>query len=87
MTKLPRLSDTLAAMLEDADPGAPGLRLEEVRLRLPMELSARRDAGTLQLNSAPTDQHYRTSFMPVLHQFRVNIRYSDATPQEEDPGD
>jgi len=87
MTKLPRLSDTLAAMLDDADPGAPGLSLEEVRLRLPMELAARRNQGVLRLNSAPTDQHYRTSFMPVLHQFRVNIRYSDVISQEEDPDD
>lgn len=87
MTKLPRLSDSLGAMLEDASPDAPGLSLEEVRLRLPMELSPQRDGGKLVLNGAPTDQHYITSFMPVLHHFKVNIRYHDAAPQKEGSSD
>ncbi len=75
MTDLPRLSDTLGAMLDEADPDAPGLVLDAIRLGLPLELSARRVDGRLELAGAPTDQHYRTSFMPVLHRLQLNVRF------------
>jgi hypothetical protein len=84
---LPRLSDTLGAMLDGADPEAPGLWIGSVRLDLPLELLTRRDAGGLHLVGAPTDQHYRTSIMPVLHRLHLNVRFLDETSQEEDPGD
>lgn len=84
---LPRLSETLGAMLDDADPGTPGLRLGSVRLDLPVELSTRRDDAGLFLVGAPTDQHYRTSIMPVLHRLQLRVRFLDDAAQGENPDD
>lgn len=57
--------------LEDA---AGLLRVESLRVSMPMEIAERVDeAGRVRLAVAPPTQRVETSIMPVLHRLTVNL--------------
>ena len=68
------LGEMIAGFLDLGAEGARPLRVEEVRLDLPVEVDVGvAEDGRARVGAAPPTQRLRTSVMPVFHRMRVTV--------------